>query len=512
MGRLLFRVKGAGGQIRLNLVFVLYTDMKFYNLQNLMIMKNLFVLILIGLLLCNNQKLNAQTCNDPNAHNFGEEGSCETCFDFIKNGDEIGVDCGGSNPSCPPCDFERRLDVVGHARVFGDLEVQRDISVNESQPRGNARVQINRGSANADQAIVSFGNNTEYFWHMGLLYDGGSINSNFHISRAPQIRDGSGSLVNTPELTIGVNGEVGIGTRSPTSRLHVQTPGSGNATIARFQYGTGLYGGTDLPYSVIEFIEFGSYADYSFRPNFNGCLSDGANVRYLLGTLNQPWSNIFTEYLSEAQCGTLLLADKYSPINDAVRRIVALEPFEVPDPENEEGRKIYGVNIEKLERSFPDLITKDGQGNIGIRFTRFAPIFIQAFKEQQAQLEEKEQRINQLEARLAKIEALVYDETNNQQLNQQSTALTVAKLLPNEPNPFSEKTLIRYYIPERSTKAEIIITNLSGKMIKTVPIQLNGEGQLTIHANSLIAGIYLYSLIVDGKLIATEKMILTGLN
>lgn len=47
-------------------------------------------------------------CTDPTAHNYNAEatlddGSCTTCSDGIKNGDEVNIDCGGSNPNCPTC-------------------------------------------------------------------------------------------------------------------------------------------------------------------------------------------------------------------------------------------------------------------------------------------------------------------------------------------------------------------------------------------------------------------------
>jgi len=45
-------------------------------------------------------------CTDPSAHNYNpnanvDDGSCETCTDGVQNGDETGVDCGGS--LCDPC-------------------------------------------------------------------------------------------------------------------------------------------------------------------------------------------------------------------------------------------------------------------------------------------------------------------------------------------------------------------------------------------------------------------------
>ena len=47
-------------------------------------------------------------CSDPAAHNYDplvtqDNGTCETCNDGLLNGDEGGIDCGGANPACTPC-------------------------------------------------------------------------------------------------------------------------------------------------------------------------------------------------------------------------------------------------------------------------------------------------------------------------------------------------------------------------------------------------------------------------
>ncbi|MEM7575827.1 MAG: dockerin type I domain-containing protein, partial [Bacteroidota bacterium] len=56
-------------------------------------------------------------CTDPVAHNYNpaatvDDGSCETCSDGIQNGDETGVDCGGS--LCGPCPIPGCTDPVAH--------------------------------------------------------------------------------------------------------------------------------------------------------------------------------------------------------------------------------------------------------------------------------------------------------------------------------------------------------------------------------------------------------------
>ncbi|MEM7575512.1 MAG: M12 family metallo-peptidase, partial [Bacteroidota bacterium] len=56
-------------------------------------------------------------CTDPAAHNYNpaatvDDGSCETCSDGIQNGDETGIDCGGS--LCGPCLIPGCTDPVAH--------------------------------------------------------------------------------------------------------------------------------------------------------------------------------------------------------------------------------------------------------------------------------------------------------------------------------------------------------------------------------------------------------------
>ncbi|NNF34899.1 MAG: T9SS type A sorting domain-containing protein [Saprospiraceae bacterium] len=58
-------------------------------------------------------------CMDPSAHNYDpaanqDDGSCETCSDGIQNGDETGVDCGGTNPNCSDCPIPGCMDPTAH--------------------------------------------------------------------------------------------------------------------------------------------------------------------------------------------------------------------------------------------------------------------------------------------------------------------------------------------------------------------------------------------------------------
>lgn len=84
-----------------------------------------------------------------------------------------------------------------------------------------------------------------------------------------------------------------------------------------------------------------------------------------------------------------------------------------------------------------------------------------------------------------------------------------ASLEQNRPNPFSKATAIPYTLPQKYSAAAIIITDYTGQKLRQIPISGAGKGILQIHATTLPANAYSYSLIVDGKLIGTRKMLLS---
>jgi hypothetical protein len=75
------------------------------------------------------------------------------------------------------------------------------------------------------------------------------------------------------------------------------------------------------------------------------------------------------------------------------------------------------------------------------------------------------------------------------------------------PNPFAEQTVIGYNIPQNFNNAQILFYDNNGQLIKSVDIKTAGKGQLNVFANDLSNGTYSYTLVVDGKIIATKRMI-----
>lgn len=77
----------------------------------------------------------------------------------------------------------------------------------------------------------------------------------------------------------------------------------------------------------------------------------------------------------------------------------------------------------------------------------------------------------------------------------------------NVPNPFAEQTVINFSIPESVKSAQILFYDGRGNLIKTVDVRERGLGSITVFGADLSSGTYLYSLVADGIVVASKKMI-----
>ncbi|HWB64954.1 MAG TPA: T9SS type A sorting domain-containing protein [Chitinophagales bacterium] len=94
-------------------------------------------------------------------------------------------------------------------------------------------------------------------------------------------------------------------------------------------------------------------------------------------------------------------------------------------------------------------------------------------------------------------------------VNDLTTAPAQPVLYQNNMNPFSSETTIRYYVPESGyTNAQIVVYDVTGKMVRQYFAKNAGNNSAVFEAGELGAGIYLYSLVVNGRRIDTKRMML----
>jgi len=137
-------------------------------------------------------------------------------------------------------------------------------------------------------------------------------------------------------------------------------------------------------------------------------------------------------------------------------------------------------------------------------------MLVNAIQEQQEIIEAQDEKIATLEERLAKIEAALNGGTINNDINRQNIQLdgTGAYLEQNQPNPFNSNTLINYNVPTDVTDAVINVFDAKGQLIHSERIAQAGQGQIQIKAGTIAAGTYSYSLVVNGNIVDTKRMVI----
>lgn len=79
-------------------------------------------------------------------------------------------------------------------------------------------------------------------------------------------------------------------------------------------------------------------------------------------------------------------------------------------------------------------------------------------------------------------------------------------LIGNIPNPFRDQTTIKYHLAENTANAEIVIYNMFGKHVKTIKLRPNSD-TYSLDWSAFAKGIYSYSLLIDGIIKDSKKMI-----
>lgn len=86
--------------------------------------------------------------------------------------------------------------------------------------------------------------------------------------------------------------------------------------------------------------------------------------------------------------------------------------------------------------------------------------------------------------------------------------ISVAQLFQNEPNPFSEKTMIRFFLPEK-TKATLTVVDISGKVVKVFSDEYErGTTEIELYKSDLPAQSVLYYSLRTADFNGVKKMLL----
>jgi hypothetical protein len=300
------------------------------------------------------------------------------------------------------------------------------------------------------------------------------------------------------QIKIDSNGRVGLHTSSTSVGTDVLV--NGNMKFIN-PYGTVLSIGSDYSHPL---------------------LTPGTATYGRVGTQSKPFSEawayhmhgyiLYTEYTT-VHASDQRLKENFRGIDNPMEKILLMngrkydyipDKFDTIGTESEKKKRSaikkdkLGFVAQELKEALPEAVVyEEEQDRYYVDYNAVIPVLVEAMKEQQNTIEELTARIEKLEGNAVKEKSASLDET------------TKASLAQNIPNPFNTTTTINMFLPETISSAKLYIYNMQGGQVKSFDIISRGNTSATIEGYTLDAGIYLYTLIANGKEVDTKKMILT---
>ncbi|HEX5154946.1 MAG TPA: tail fiber domain-containing protein [Parafilimonas sp.] len=213
------------------------------------------------------------------------------------------------------------------------------------------------------------------------------------------------------------------------------------------------------------------------------------------------------------------LKTNIKPMTSVLDKINRLKPSTYQFKKDKNGKEYNGMIAQEVMKVFPSLVShytnKDRKVDVyTMDYSGFGVIAIKGIQELQTQVKEQQEKINSQDRKIEDLTTLVKQllqthasSTDNSLLKNANSAVK-ASLEQNAPNPFTQNTVINYYVPQTAGRASINITDINGRLIKTVTAA-KGNGKITIEKGQLNSGTYVYSLYVDGNVVHTKQMVLT---
>ncbi|AUP80217.1 tail fiber domain-containing protein [Flavivirga eckloniae] len=197
-------------------------------------------------------------------------------------------------------------------------------------------------------------------------------------------------------------------------------------------------------------------------------------------------------------------------IPNALKAINALEgvtyQFKQTDKIKKSGIQLpvkqqYGLIAQELEKVFPDLVKESQDGYKAVNYQGLIPVLIEAIKEINQEKSELKEEIRNIKKAIEEND--ISHKPTNTDINENT-----AQLYQNIPNPAISETIIKYTTSPNTRSTSIFIFDLNGRQVKVFQNLKSGNGELMISKNKIPKGLYHYSLVLDGKIIDTKKMII----
>lgn len=394
-----------------------------------------------------------------------------------------------------------KLDVIGRIRA-----VETGVGFEQVDPINNVSV-----GSYADAAGGWFGTNTN---HPLNFY------TNF----------------GNPSVTLSTNGNFGVGTATPSSLLDVQSSATTRLTLGSSSSSASIdasiifdrsasganntanvgLNGTDGFYTVVDGI-----IRQRVLPNGNTIIQNsnvgigttpGGQFQLSLDQGRKPststWTIVSDERLKNIDGAYTKGLKEIMQLNT-----IAYHYKNVGERKFEEqvlNTQAVGFSAQDVQKVFPEAVGQDADGFLNLNIHSIIIAQVNAIKELGASNEAKNEKIAELQRQLDDMQDCLQSICNNSSSERTGISeISVSSLQQNQPNPFSQSTVINYNLSNKDSRGMILIRDINGNLMKSINVNGSGKGQVTVNANELSQGTYTYTLVIEGKSIDTKLMVIT---
>lgn len=286
------------------------------------------------------------------------------------------------------------------------------------------------------------------------------------------------------QLKVASNGYVGISTTTPAYRLDIYSGESRIWYPNSEPFGINHWG-SDPRLTSSNAIVF-------YKPDGSGFIDVQCRTLYQYSDMNAK-ENI-----------TQLGDEKSLESGKNIGKISQLKGVNYTWKDDKDKKLQVGFLAQDVEKVIPEAVIKADSSKVEtMSYTAIIPYLVEAIKEQQAQIETLKNMVENCCNSNLKSASLSIEPSSE-------IIQSKAQLDQNVPNPFNSETKIGCFIPDKSNSSTLYIYNMQGTQLQQYALTGKGTQVVTIHGNIFAPGIYLYSLVIDGKEIDTKRMILTN--
>lgn len=153
-------------------------------------------------------------------------------------------------------------------------------------------------------------------------------------------------------------------------------------------------------------------------------------------------------------------------------------------------KRHFALSADQLQKDFPDLVYEREDGSKAVNYIEMIPILIQTIKE-------LNNRISLLEnSSVTTVQRSVMDNNGGN-----------TRLYQNVPNPVIDFAMINVEIPRDVKQASLCFYDVNGVKVKTYNLAERGSFSFRVSASDFKYGLYMYALIIDGRVVETKRLI-----